>query len=331
MPVGDERLVRAPHLALEWDSNVLVVTTAHDGSRFSISPEIVSVLDVADVPFTRAELARRTKVNVQFIEHLANNGLLVAVDDASLADLPWSTFELAVQRKSGTGGSREEIYGDVPPNHQVAQGRCIMLPKSAALPNMDLSTTLQNRRSSREFATGKLDFEVLGTLLHYSARVQWGQEGNGYSFRPYPSGGGRHPLEIYVLAMNVCGLSRSAYRYDPFAHCLYTVREGGDRMEEIVEELDAYTGGLKSYPSVTLLITAVFARTMAKYEDLGLTLIYKDVGGLLQTLYLVSTALGLSSVAVGGGPEARNARWLSLDPMEESQVGCFVVGNPPGG
>ena len=45
----------------------------------------------------------------------------------------------------------------------------------------------------------------------------------------------------------------------------------------------------------------------ARYGHLALSLIYKDVGCLLQTLYFVATAQELAPCAVGGGDEAANS------------------------
>jgi SagB-type dehydrogenase family enzyme len=81
-------------------------------------------------------------------------------------------------------------------------------------------------------------------------------------------------------------------------------------------------------PAAMLLLTSCFGRTLWKYEYLGLTTVYKDVGCLTQTLYLQSTALGLAGYAVGGGPERVIARGLGVDCTEESYVGAFFVGHP---
>ena len=75
-----------------------------------------------------------------------------------------------------------------------------------------------------------------------------------------------------------------------------------------------------------LLVTAVFARVMWKYEGIGPGLIDRNVGCLYQTIYLVATALGLGPCAIGAGDEAANASWLGLDPLVESQVGCVLIG-----
>ena len=76
------------------------------------------------------------------------------------------------------------------------------------------------------------------------------------------------------------------------------------------------------------LVTAVVQRLTWKYGRLGVTLMYQDVGCLLQTMYLVSTALGLGSCAIGTGNGVRNAEWLGLDPLVEPEVGCFAIGRP---
>ena len=125
------------------------------------------------------------------------------------------------------------------------------------------------------------------------------------------------------------GLAAGAYAYDALAHRLIQVRERDAHQCRLVASMHDATGNaLNRDPSAVLLITAVFERIMAKYTRLGLSLIYKDVGALMQTLYLVGTALGLAPCAIGGGDEAANSRWLGLNPLHESQVGWLPASAP---
>jgi SagB-type dehydrogenase family enzyme len=100
-------------------------------------------------------------------------------------------------------------------------------------------------------------------------------------------------------------------------------------LERLPDELGrAMDSELPVEPAAVLLVTAVFARTMWKYEDIGLGLVYKDAGALLQTLYMVAQALDLAGCAVHLRGENEIAAWLGLDPMEESLVACFALGAP---
>src|SRR5688572_33185703 len=73
---------------------------------------------------------------------------------------------------------------------------------------------LEGRRTWRRFARRPLDLQSLGTLFDLTFRVkEWMTvEGQGrVPLKTSPSGGARHPLEAYVLALNVRGLARGLY------------------------------------------------------------------------------------------------------------------------
>jgi oxazoline/thiazoline dehydrogenase len=54
--------------------------------------------------------------------------------------------------------------------------------------------------------------------------------------------------------------------------------------------------------------------------------VLKDVGALMQTMYLVATAMRLAPCALGGGDAEHFARLLGSDYFEETSVGEFVIG-----
>ena len=52
--------------------------------------------------------------------------------------------------------------------------------------------------------------------------------------------------------------------------------------------------GIAENPPVLIVLAARFARMLWKYEEVGYANILKDAGGLLQTMSLVATAMGLA-------------------------------------
>ncbi|HZN13707.1 MAG TPA: SagB family peptide dehydrogenase, partial [Acidimicrobiales bacterium] len=189
---------------------------------------------------------------------------------------------------------------------------------------------LAARRTERTYGAPSLSLAQISALLYFSARtidVVSLPSGLKVAQRPFASAGGRSELEIYVLSNHVDGLAAGAYHYDPAAHALSLVRRADEWQERITRSAGVAAGGtLNRPPPAVLLITAVFERMNSKYGHLGLSLIYKNVGCLLQSLYLVATALALAPCAIGNGEESANSQWLGLDPLVESQVGCFLVG-----
>jgi SagB-type dehydrogenase family enzyme len=71
-------------------------------------------------------------------------------------------------------------------------------------------------------------------------------------------------------------------------------------VRQLVDRAAAAAGDNRP-PQVLLVIAARFGRTMWKYQSMAYALILKDLGALMQTMYLVATAMGLAPCALGAG------------------------------
>jgi SagB-type dehydrogenase family enzyme len=207
-------------------------------------------------------------------------------------------------------------------------GSAISLPQPAShLPKL-FSDVLAQRRSVRRYADRPLDLEEISTFLYHTARVIdvfHHSELGDTALRPFPTAGARSELELYLVNENIAGLDAGAYYYNPFDHSVLKLSDRDDHQGKILAAANVMTGEqLNRNPAAAVLITAVFDRTMWKYGDLGPSLIYRDAGCLIQTCYLVATALDIAPCALGG--ELDCSRWLQLDPKNESQVGCVLLG-----
>ncbi|WP_437587678.1 SagB/ThcOx family dehydrogenase [Sorangium sp. So ce1000] len=335
-PAG-RRYRRSAFLVLYWSGGDAVLLNANTLQRYRARPKMIALLSaLGDWSSAEDLAASELALGAAEIEQLHRIGLLQADDDAAdrgSAFFTWDPIELAVQRRTACGGPRLG-RGEAPPpltKPPPDEGRAIALPRPARRLPEPLTEVLARRRSVRTYAPRPLSLPELSTLLHHAARVvrvmihqsRLGDE----ALRPFPTAGARSELEIYVLAGDVSGLEPGAYHYDAHRHRLLAIRRRDEHHARIVRSVHAATGGqLNRDPAAILLVTAVFERVLWKYHELGLSLIYKDVGCLFQTLYLVATAMGLAPCAVGAGDEAENSRWLNLDPLHESQVGCFLIG-----
>lgn len=335
--VGGRRFRRSPYLILQWSGPEPVLVNADTLACCRVHPDLIAALSRMGAWSSFDDLAAaELPLGRDAVEALAGAGLLQVEHEVAAADGPgfdWDPIELAVQRRTAFGGARVERAPSPPP---VIRPRFTDRPATALPPPlpslpMALDVALARRRSERTYAARPLQLQELSTLLHHAARVVQRLDDPALGdrlLRPFPTAGARSELEIYALVdRGVAGTEPGAYHYDPFEHRLRQLRGRDDDHQRILRSVHAMAGGaLDRDPAVVLLITAVFGRIMWKYRDLGLSLIYKDVGALLQTLYLVATALELAPCALGSGAEAENSRWLGLDPLQESQVGCFVIG-----
>jgi len=329
------RYRRAPYLLLEWEGEHPVVVNCDTLARCRADSQQIAALGRLDEWRTFAELAQEPNpnpVSEAGLDALVATGMVERRSGSDVKDRAgtvfWNPFDLAVHRQSNVG--RRGVARQPGAEGARPSGAVFALPTPAG--SLDGSTTavLARRRSIRRYGDQSLTLGELSTLLHHSAGVVRSVEHatlGELAYRPFPAVGARSPLELYVVASDVAGLPDGAHRYEARTHQLTVVRERDENHERVLRAVAAATGGvLNRDPPVVILVTAVFERTMAPYPGVGLGLIYKETGCLYQTLYLVATAMGLAPCAIGGGPERANALWLGLDPLIESQVGCFLIG-----
>lgn len=145
------------------------------------------------------------------------------------------------------------------------------------------------------------------------------------SSRPYPSGGACYPLEVYVAVDRCTGLEAGLYHYDSLRHVLSPCGAHA-AVGELLDDARIATAGSETAPALVIL-SARFARVSWKYRSIAYATILKDVGVLLQTMYLVTTAMGLAGCAVGAGNATLFARAIGTEWHEESSVGEFLIGS----
>jgi SagB-type dehydrogenase family enzyme len=157
-----------------------------------------------------------------------------------------------------------------------------------------------------------------------NGQVLWGLT---LTRRPYPSGGARYPLEIYPVNNSISEIEKGIYHYNPLKHKLTLINKNEIYRKKLIESILQQLGTLiNREPDVVFIITAVFARTMWKYKNIGLSLIMSELGCLYQTMYLVATEMNLAPCPLGGTHEELVKDWLNLNWFEESQVGTFLLG-----
>ena len=87
-------------------------------------------------------------------------------------------------------------------------------------------------------------------------------------------------------------------------------------------------------PQILITIAARFGRISWKYSSIAYALILKDVGVLTQTLYLMTTEMGLGGCAIGISNIDLFAKLTTIDLHVEGPVGLFALGRgapAPGG
>lgn len=183
---------------------------------------------------------------------------------------------------------------------------------------------IERRKSIREQGKNPITKDQLGEFLYRSARVKEMRHVHAKNYeatsRPYPGGGACYELELYPVVHRCNGLERGMYRYHPDTHALYFVSEE-------IEPLLKGTPMNSEYPQVLILIAARFQRVSWKYESMAYSLILKNTGVLMQTMYLTATAMNLAPCALGAGNSDLFAKAAKTNYYEETTVGEFILGS----
>ncbi len=191
------------------------------------------------------------------------------------------------------------------------------LPPVESKGELSLEEAIQLRRSVREFGRRTLALEDVSQLL-------WAAQGitaRG-GFRTAPSAGALYPLELYVVAGSVEGLSVGVYRYRPKTHELVHMTSGD--LREPLASAALGQSPLRRAPAV-LVIASVYKRTTGKYGQRGRRYVHIEVGHAAQNVYLQAAARGLGTVLVGAFDDEEVQNVLGLPPDHEP-LGLMPVG-----
>jgi SagB-type dehydrogenase family enzyme len=196
----------------------------------------------------------------------------------------------------------------------------VKLPAPDKESGLSVSSVINARKSSRRYSSQSLTLSETGQLLWSAGGAT--VDGITGPTRAYPSAGGVYPLEIYIVAGNVDGLEAGLYKYDWQSHSLEKVMDG-DLRESL--SAAAYGQRMLSTAPATIVITALYEKTEARYGERGRTLfVPMDAGHLGQNVHLQAESLGLGTVMVAGFDKEKAARVLSAaqgEPVYMMPVG----------
>lgn len=223
---------------------------------------------------------------------------------------------------------RKALTDPQPPPTKVMAGPRIGLPVPE--PMKELSSTLRSRRTWRTFGTAPVSLSDLATLLQHTWGAQkWGTvRGQGdVVLKTSPSAGARHPLETYVLALNVTGLPKRAFHYDAATHELVDL---GRRVSASAVQRALAGQYYFKRAGAILVMSAVFERSMWRYPaNRAYRTVLIDAGHLGQTFCLAATALGLAPFCTMAFLESELERLIAVDGVSEGAMYVVGVGSRP--
>jgi SagB-type dehydrogenase family enzyme len=215
-----------------------------------------------------------------------------------------------------------------PPVKRYPKSRQIILPTPAKIG--EFPRALLDRRTWRQFSRRALELEKLATVLGLTFGVQSWIDLRGMgrvALKTSPSGGSRHPIEAYVLALRVQGLDRGLYHYNAGNHRLELLHKGANSARA-----SRYLNGQWWFgrAAAVVLMTAVFARTQWKYPaSRAYRVVLIDAGHVCQTFCLVATWLGLAPFSSMALADTTIEKDLGIDGVTESIIYAAGVGQRP--
>jgi SagB-type dehydrogenase family enzyme len=361
-PANSDTLALSRFAYLRRRGSAMVLETPRSRALFRIcQPELAGAIAALATPQKLGALRRQDgfaaielyallfDCNVLFKVDAGTEGQRADEGDPNLVlwdfhDLLFHTHSTEGRQASPIGG-RFAYLDAIPPPAAVRPpwpGKAIDLKPFPPLPGDDALTPfaklLRERHSTRDFdEQAPIKLAELAQLLEHAARVQfkWTSPldlGDGsfgpdidYTRRPYPSGGSAYELELYLAVGQCDGLARGLYHYDAERHALVPIEVRAEALESLFASA-TFAMGAPAPPQILVTIAGRFDRVAWKYSGIAYSLILKDVGVLLQTLYLAATDLDLGGCAIGTNNIDLFAKMTGQEFHIEGPVGLFALG-----
>lgn len=347
---------RSPHLVFYWSGKKLVFENYYARSKVQAAPLLFQLLSFFDTWRSPASFEDHfpnidPAILRAGLSVLVGHGLLERSGKRSKGPSPramasWEKWNPAAgffhfSTKDDSYGSdldfllrRQQIRAKSSPMPPAVKRypRATQVTLPAIQRSGEFPQVLLARRTWRRFSSRPVELSALSTLLGLSFGVQWWvnlRKLGRVALKTSPSGGARHPMEIYVLARRVTGLRPGLYHYRADKHCLELLKRGASPRQIV-----GYLVGQKWWGNAAALIlmTADFRRPQWKYESpRAYRTVLIDAGHLCQTFCLVATWLGLAPFCTMALADSLIESDIGVDGVSESVLYAAGVGALPGG
>jgi len=345
---------RSPHLVCYWRGAEFIIENYATSVRVSAPPITSNVLAFFDdwrpiEGFLSASPAATHGTIRTLLRRLIRHSLLQRFDRPSspreLAMDAWRSWNPAAGFFHTT--TKDVAFFDMDTQVRRLREKSLAAPmpdsikryrdaRRFPLPSFDLQTefirVLGARRTWRQFSRQPVEFGSFGTLLGLTAGVQrWANvRGEGkVALKTSPSGGARHSIELYTLALRVKGLPAGLYHYAADAHTLELLdsRVSGRFVDRYLPNQPWYK------PAASIVFfAALFPRELWRYSYArAYRAVLIEAGHLCQTFCLTATWLGLAPFCTMALADSRIEKDFKLDGITESVLYAAGVGRRPAG
>jgi SagB-type dehydrogenase family enzyme len=352
MPEQTARLRRARSLLAYWEGAQLVFHNFARRLTVSARPITCQVLDFFSEWRTPQEAIAHFNNYAQrsvrtSVSQLAKQGLLVSKGSPEAACdrriskewsawLPEGSFHFSTKDPAYVRDdwSIERLKSSLPKTPPPKIFKTVKGAKKTRLPartfpDSEFIRVLTTRETHRRFSNHALTLEAISQILS----LVWSATDYLHSplfgkllHKTSPSGGARHPGEVYLMALRVKGLRAGLYHYHPGQHHLATISRNATCAK--AWQYCAHQDYVRNAAAL-FLMTAVFPRTMWKYQHpRAYRVVLLDAGHLCQTFCLVATWLGLAPFCTAALKDTLIEKDLGIDGIRESVLYVAGVGVP---
>lgn len=181
---------------------------------------------------------------------------------------------------------------------------------------MSLAEALSRRQTQREFSGEKIALADIASLLFHGAHH------NRPNRRPYPSGGGWYPIEVYIVSSEIEKCENSILHYESDTNVLRRLWEIPQLMRDMHTIIDKHV----EVPSALIVLTAVWNRNEPTYKRFAYILALLESGHLAQNFCLCSEALSLGICPLGGFNDEHIQELLDIDERHEQALYVLALG-----
>src|SRR5436305_572018 len=207
-----------------WRTSQEAITHFADYSQKSVRSALTQLVEHGLLlPKDSREVTQDTRIAKEWSAWLPEGSFHFSTKDAAYVDRSnWSVDRLkSVLPKTPQPKFVKTVKG----------AEKVLLPARTSV-DSEFTRVLMARKTHRRFSKQKLPLETLSQLLY----LVWGVTGYLYSPRfgklfhkTSPSGGARHPGEVYLMALRVKGLKPGLYHYHTAHHRLEMISTNATR------------------------------------------------------------------------------------------------------
>ncbi len=181
------------------------------------------------------------------------------------------------------------------------------------------------RSTCRDYKREPIDIQTLSDILYFSAgEIKLGNRVH----RVQASGGGRYPIELYILNFKEGEIRKGVHHYNVKDHKLEYLWGFDGEESGLSPETKYMTILWAEEAAMAIVATAIPVRTVMKYGERGYKYIYLEAGAILQNIQNNAHLRGIGSAINGSTNEKEIEELLDIDGVNETVILSIVIGVP---